>query len=47
MFDVALEENADEQETYDIIRSIREKFKKKFPEMRTVIKAEPKFVYNL
>jgi len=47
VFDIALEVSADEQETYDIIRSIRRKFKNKFPEMKTVIKAEPKFAYNL
>jgi len=47
VFDIALEEDADEQQTYDIIRSIREKFKKRFPEMKTVIKAEPKYAYNL
>lgn len=47
VFDIALEEDADEQETYDIIHSIQEKFKNKFPEMKTVIKAEPKYAYNL
>ncbi|MFH1503796.1 MAG: cation diffusion facilitator family transporter [Candidatus Omnitrophota bacterium] len=46
VFDIALEENADEQETQDIISSIQEKFKSKFPKMKTVIKAEPKYVYN-
>jgi len=47
VFDIALKEDADEQKTYDIIRSIQEKFKKRFPEMKTVIKAEPKYAYNL
>lgn len=47
IFDIALEEHADEQETYDIIRSIQEKFKDKFHEMKTVIKADPKYAYNL
>lgn len=47
VFDIALEENADEQEIYDIIHSIQEKFKNRFPEMKTVIKAEPKYAYNL
>lgn len=47
VFDIALEEDVDEQQTYDIIRSIRDKFKKRFPEMKTVIKAEPKYAYNL
>jgi len=46
VFDIALEENADEQEIYDIIRSIRNKFKIRFPEMKTIIKAEPKYAYN-
>jgi len=46
-FDIALEEDADEQESYDIIHSIQEKFKDEFPEMKTAIKAEPKFAYNL
>ncbi len=47
VFDIVLEQDADEQETYDIIRSISEKFKTKFPEMKTVIKAEPKYAYNI
>ena len=47
VFDIVLEQDADEQETYDIIRSITEKFKTKFPEMKTVIKAEPKYAYSL
>jgi len=47
IFDIVLEQDADEQETYDIIRSITEKFKTKFPEMKTVIKAEPKYAYSL
>jgi len=47
VFDIGLEQDADEQETYDIIRSITEKFKTKFPEMKTVIKAEPKYAYSL
>jgi cation diffusion facilitator family transporter len=47
VFDIVLEQDADEQETHDIIHSIAEKFKTKFPEMKTVIKAEPKYAYNL
>ena len=47
VFDIALEQDTDQQETYDIIRSVQEKFKSKFPEMRTIIKAEPKYAYNL
>jgi cation diffusion facilitator family transporter len=46
IFEIALEEDADEQETYDIIHYIQEKFKKRFPEMKTVIKAEPKYAYT-
>ena len=47
VFDIALEEDADEQEIYDIIRSLRETFTNKFPEMKTVIKADPKYAYSL
>jgi cation diffusion facilitator family transporter len=47
VFDIVLEQDADEQETHDIINSIAEKFKTKFPEMKTVIKAEPKYACNL
>lgn len=47
VFDIVLEQGADEQETYDIIRLINEKFKTKFPEMKTLIKAEPKYAYSL
>ena len=46
IFDIAIEEDADEQETYDIIHYIQERFKKRFPEMKTVIKAEPKYAYT-
>ena len=47
VFDIVLEQDADEQETYDIIRLINEKFKTKFPEMKTVVKDEPKYAYSL
>jgi len=46
IFDIALEEDADEQEAYDIIHSIQARFKDRFPEMKTVIKAEPKYAYT-
>lgn len=46
IFDIAIEEDADEKETYDIIHYIQERFKKRFPEMKTVIKAEPKYAYT-
>lgn len=47
VFDIALEKDTDELETYDIIRFIQDSFKNRFPEMKTVIKAEPKYVYNI
>jgi len=47
VFDIALEENVDEQEACDTIQSIQEEFKNRFPKMKTVIKAEPKYAYNL
>ena len=47
VFDIALSQDADEQETHDIIYSIQEKFKARFPEMKVFIKAEPRFAYNL
>lgn len=47
VFDIGLEENAGEHETCDIVRAIREKLKEQFPDMRTIIKAEPKYVYNV
>jgi len=47
LFDIALEQDPGEQETYDIIRAIGEKFKDNFPEMNTVIKAEPKYAYDI
>jgi len=31
---------------HDIIRSIRDTFAERFPEMRTIVKAEPKYVYS-
>ncbi|MCK4727677.1 MAG: cation diffusion facilitator family transporter [Desulfobacterales bacterium] len=47
VFDIVLEEDADEQERYDIVQSIREGFREDFPEMKTAIKAAPKFSYSL
>ena len=47
VFDIVLKIDIDDLETYDIIHSIREKFKKSFPEMKMVIKAEPKYAYNI
>ncbi len=47
IFDIALEADANEAEVYDIIRSIRIKFKAMFPHMNLAIKVEPKYVYNI
>jgi len=47
VFDIALEQDVDKQETYNIIQSIQEKFKDRSSEMRTIIKAEPKYEYNI
>ena len=47
VFDIALAEDTDEQEQYDIVNSIREKLVRSFPEMGAVIKAEPKYAYNI
>ena len=47
LFDIVLEQEADEQETYDIIQSVQEGFKSKFPEIQSVIKAEPKYAYSV
>jgi len=44
VFDIVLEDNVDEQENYDVICTIQEKFKKIFPDMKTIINAEPKYV---
>ncbi len=46
VFDVALEENVDEQESYDIIRSVQRKFKNTFPRMKTIVRADPKYAYS-
>ncbi|HIJ66497.1 MAG TPA: hypothetical protein HPP77_11165 [Candidatus Hydrogenedentes bacterium] len=46
VFDIVLTQEASEQEIYDVARSIQEQFKKRFPEMRTIIKAEPRFAYS-
>jgi cation diffusion facilitator family transporter len=46
VFDIVLEQDADEQETYDIIHKIKDKFKAEFPEMKTIIKAEPKYAFS-
>ncbi|MBU0718180.1 MAG: cation-efflux pump [Planctomycetes bacterium] len=47
VFEVALEEDVDEQEIHDIIRSIQQEFRGRFPQMKMVVKADPKYAYNL
>ncbi len=44
VFNIVLEEDVDDQESYDINRSTREKLLERFPEMKVIVKAEPKFV---
>ena len=47
VFDIALAEDTDEQEQYDIVNSLREKLVDEFPEIGVVIKAEPRYAYNV
>ena len=47
VFDISLEQSADERKTGEIARDIDENFTNEFPEMKTVIKVEPKYAYNL
>jgi len=47
IFEIALDESVDEQEEYDIKQLLQEKFKASFPEMRIVVKSDPKFAYNI
>lgn len=46
IFDIVLEASVKETELSDIIQSIIEKFKPSFPQIKLVIKNEPKYVYN-
>ena len=46
VFDIALPADAGEQQTHDIVRSIWEKFTERFPDMRTTIKAGPRYAYS-
>lgn len=46
LFDIVLEQDADQQESYDIVQSIRKQFGARFPEMRSVVKAEPRYAYS-
>ncbi len=43
VFNIVLEEDIDDQERYDIIRSAQKKFLARFPSMKIVVKAESKF----
>jgi len=47
VFDIALAEDTDEQEIYDIIDSVQAQFKNIFPQMKTVIMADLKYTYSL
>ena len=47
VFDIVLEKDADEQDRYDIVRSVRERVVKKFPGMKTAIRVDPSFVYSV
>jgi len=47
VFDIALAEDTDEQEQYDIVNSVRAKLSEQFPQMGVVIKAEPKYAYSV
>ena len=47
VFDIVLEKSADEQDRYDIVRSIRERVGEKFPGMKTAVRVDPKFVYSV
>lgn len=47
VFDIALSDNIDDSFAQKIVLSVSNKFKTKYPNMRVVIKAEPRFVYNL
>jgi len=42
-----LEKDADEQDRYDIVRSVRERVAKEFPGMKTAIRVDPSFVYSV
>jgi cation diffusion facilitator family transporter len=47
VFDISLQKDVDEKDARDVIRSIKDKFREKFPEMKVFIKAEPRYVYNV
>lgn len=46
VFDVVLVDEADEKENEQIVASIKERFIEQFPEMKVVIKIDPKYSYN-
>ena len=47
VFDIVLEKDADEQERYDTVQSIREALGASFSGMKISIKVQPKFAYSL
>jgi cation diffusion facilitator family transporter len=47
VFDIVLEKDVDEQDRYDIVRSIRERVAEKFPGMKTAIRVDPSFAYSV
>jgi hypothetical protein len=46
IFDILLDDKADEQEEYDIKQLLQEKFKSSFSELGMVVKSEPKLAYS-
>ncbi len=46
LFDIVMKEDAEERDESDIVRVIQERFRRRFPRMRVVVRVDPKFVYN-
>jgi len=47
VFDISLQKDVDERDASDIIRSIQDRFRQKFPLMKVFIKAEPRYAYDI
>ena len=47
IFDIVLTDDVDRQETHDVIHAFDERFRERFPDMKTVIKAEPRYTYTV
>jgi len=47
VFDIVLGNDVDRQETHDVIRTFDERLRERFPEMKTVIRAEPRYTYTV